>query len=297
VGRVFARHITRLFGDRIEIANEPRANGLLAAQRTVAAKPDGNTLAFLSTGLIYTSLLGEEGIPESFAQVGWLGSFNIDRRVLLVTKASGVNRFEDLIGRPKPLILVAGATSQSGYYEARILDYLTDANLKIVPGFRGSSRNLALISGEGEGIVGAMDGLEAALDQPGSKIVLRMNDIPMTGLPADKGAGAPALAAFAKGPDAKPLLDLLNAQAQLGRIVGLPPGASPEVLADWRRKFDVVTADPGFRAECAMGGHIIEPTPGAAVNAAVTDLLSTRSDEVRASLRRALACKGAAICV
>lgn len=253
-------------------------------------------MAFLSTGLLYGALLGKGGAPKSFEQFQWLGSFCADRRVLIVTKASGVERFQDLIGRPKPLILICGATSTASYYECRILEHLTKANVRVIPGFRGGDRNLALVSGEAEAIIGALDGLDPALDQAGSKVLLRMNDLPILGLGHDKGGDAPLIGDFAEGPDARPLIDILNAHALLGRIVGLPPGTPPGVVAEWRARFQTIVADPAFLAETKAAGIFIEPTSGETVNATMSHLLSTRSDAVRAALGRALDCTGAATC-
>lgn len=296
IARILARHITRKFGQPVEVSNEGRANGKMASQRLVAAKPDGLTIGFLSTGLLYGALLHDSGGADSLDKIQWLGSLNYDRRVLIVTKASGVERFEDLIGRRKPLILICGATSQSSYYECRILDYLTDANVRIVPGFRGGTRNLALISGEGEAVIGTLDGLEPALEQAGSKIILRMNRLPVLGLSAEKGSQAPTIDRFAKGPDAEPLIDLMNAHAQLGRIVGLPPGTPPDLVAQWRERFAAVIADPAFVTEANAAGFLLEPTPGAAVNATLSRLLSTGANGVGAALGRAMACQDGATC-
>jgi tripartite-type tricarboxylate transporter receptor subunit TctC len=296
MARLFARHITSRYKQAVEVSNEPRANGKMAAQRLAAAKPGDNLMAFLSTGLLYGALLKEEGAPKTFEQFNWMGSFCTDRRVLIVTKASGVQRFEDLIGRPRPLILICGATASSSYYECRILEHLTQANVRIIPGFRGGDRNLALISGEGEAIVGTLDGLEPALDQAGSRIVLRMNDLPLIGLDGEKGGDAPTIARFAKGPDAKALIDIMNAHALLGRIVGLPPSTPPGEVAEWRTRFQTIIADPTFAEEAKAAGFRLEPTSGQAVNASMSHLLSTRSDEIRAALGRALSCNGAATC-
>jgi tripartite-type tricarboxylate transporter receptor subunit TctC len=291
LARIFAGHLARL-GVTATVEDQPAAGGKLAARRLSKAAPSDDIMAFVPTGLLYSTLLGEEGVDWDMATFSWLGSFSKDRRALVVTRQAMAERFEDLLTRPKPLILAATAAASPGFYEPMIIRHLTGANLKVVPGFEGGARNLALVSGEAQGVAGSLDGLQPVLDLPGARIVLRINDLPL--IHGQEGAGRddPALRAFAKGNDATPLLDLVNAHAEFGRIVALPPGAPVAKLALWRSRTAAVMADADFRRDAAAAGFVIEPTAGEAVSARLTALLSYGSTPIRAALKRALTATG-----
>ncbi|WP_419316919.1 hypothetical protein ACN2C7_10725 [Caulobacter sp. ErkDOM-E] len=288
IARLFGRHVTRLFGDKVEVENEPRAIGKVALQRLFQDDLSRETVGFLQNGMLYSALVDRD-FSWDLTALGWVGSFNTDHRVLVNAPTIKVDRFEALFNRQKPLILISGAVGASGYFESRILGYLTPAKVRVVPGFSGAARNLALISGEGEGAVGSLDSLSAVLEMPGSRLLLRLNDLPLDAASVAHGWSAPPLAAFATGPDKDLLLNLISAHARLGRIAALPPGTPPEVLKRWRQRFQTVVADPAFLKEAATLDLLIAPVAGERIGDDLRGLLSDRSAAVRAALARALA--------
>jgi tripartite-type tricarboxylate transporter receptor subunit TctC len=288
IARLFANHVTRLFGEKVEVENEPRAIGKVAMQRLFKDDGSQETIGFLQNGILYGAL-ADKDFSWDLNALGWVGSFNTEHRVLVNAPTIKVDRFEALFNRPKPLLLISGAVGASGYFESRILGHLTPAKVRVVPGFNGAARNLALISGEGEGTVGSLDSLTTVLEMPGSRLLLRLNDLPLDAASAAHGWSAPPLAAFATGPDKDLLLDLISAHARLGRIIALPPGAPPEVLKRWRQKFETVVADPAFLKEAATLNLLIAPVAGERISEDLQGLLSKRSAAVRAALARALA--------
>jgi tripartite-type tricarboxylate transporter receptor subunit TctC len=291
-GDGFARILVRYFeglGVRGSVENQPTAGGKLAAQRLARAAPDEDLMAVLPTGLIYSALLEEDGVDFDLSAFGWLGSFGRDRRVLAVTGRSGAAGFASLATRERPLVLAATAAASPGFYEPRIISHLTGARLNVVPGYIGGSRNMALVSGEADGLVASIDGLEQVLALPGARVLLRLNDLELPPGTLGDAAAAPALRTFAGGPDAPALLNLINVHADFGRIIALPAGAPPERLSLWRRRIAGILADPAFLKEASERGYAIEPTPGELVSERMTALLSTRSAETRAALARAFA--------
>lgn len=286
--RIFARHLSRL-GITATVENLPRAGGKLAAQRLTQAPTDGSTIAVLPTGLLYAQLLGENGSSWDLAKFQWIGNFSSDRRVLAIAGKSGVDRFTQLMsGDGQPLILAATTATSPSFYEPRIVQHLTGARLKVVPGFVGGARNLAIISGEVDGLVGAVDGLMPVLAMPGARILLRLNDLP---LPTDlepQASTAVLLRDVARGPDAQPLVDLITAHSLLGRILALPPGSSPAVVELWRSRFQQIAADPAFRKEAIAAHYELSSLNGAAVAANLTGLLQGQRAKIAPALRRAI---------
>lgn len=284
--RVLARYLTAA-GIGVSVENQAAGGGKVAAARLAQARADENLLAVLPTGLIYASLLQEDGVDWDMASFGWLCSFGRDRRVLAVTGAVRDAGFASLLEPGEPVILAATAAASPGYYEPRIIQHLTGARLRVVPGYVGGARNMALVSGEAQGLVASLDGVEEVLALPGARLLLRLNDLELP--PGAASEPPPALAQFARGPDAAVLLNLVNVHADFGRIIALPPSAPPERLALWRERIESVLADPAFRSEIAQQNYLIEPTPGAIVAERMADLLSAQSMATREALRRALA--------
>lgn len=287
--RLFARHLAR-FGIAATVENLSRGGGRLAAQAIQRGPTDGSVVGMLQTALIFNQLLDKGELPWDLASMPWLGSLCIDRRALVVTGRSGVQRFEDLLTRPRPLIVVASSAAGPGVYESAILRHLTGARLQIVPGYAGGARMLALISGEAEGSVTALDSVASVLEMPGTRILLRINDMPLPpGLPPSVGVDVPAMRDVARpGPDREPLLALSEAHNRLGRIMTLPPGTPTPIVAEWRALFARVMADAAFRKDAARQHVMIEYTSGPEVEAQLTDILRTRRSHVQAALRRAL---------
>ncbi|RYD84961.1 MAG: hypothetical protein EOP61_39435, partial [Sphingomonadales bacterium] len=150
LARLLARHLGR---DNVlaTVENLPRAGGKLAAQLLHDAPRDGSVIAIIPTGLLYAQLLGESDGKWDLAGFEWIGNFASDRRVLIVNGESGVTRFDDLLTRPKPLIVAATTATSPSLYEPLIIQHIAGARFTIIPGFVGGGRNLALLSGEVEG--------------------------------------------------------------------------------------------------------------------------------------------------
>jgi len=287
--RLFARHLGR-FGVKASVENVPRGGGQIAARTLTRAPNDGSVMAILPTSLLYAQLLAPAAVEWDLASLSWLGGFGMDHRALIVTGKSGVHRFEDLLTRPRPLIVSSSTSIGQGVYEAAIIRYLTGARLQIVPGFTGGARLLALISGEVEGTVSALDGAAAVLDIPGTRILLRVNDLPLPpGIPRSAGVDVPKLRDFCRNsPDDEPLLALTETHNRLGRIMALPPHTPAAVLERQRALFTKVLADAEFREEAARQHVLIEHMPGAEIAALLDDVLRTRRSLVEPALHRAL---------
>ncbi len=281
--RLLAQHLQRLTGVTIQAENEGRAGGRLAASQLLTSPADGSVIAFLPTPLVYENLLTPANETLNLTQFRWLAGIGADRRVLVVNRQCGVTAFAQLLTRPKPLIVAASGTASSSYVEPRIINHLTGARLKPVPGYNGGARNLAVLSGEADGVVGDLSSLDPLLQAPSSRVLLRLNDVVV---PAS--AQAPSLASLAKGPDAPPLLALITATAGLGRLFALPAGASAGVLADWRARLEKVVADPDFRSAATARGFALERVAGAEVEASLRRLFDPASP-VGPALRRAMA--------
>ena len=280
-GQLFARHLQRLTGQTIQVEFETRAGGALAASRLAGAPADGSIIGMLPSKLIYEDQLATPEEASDLARLSLVGGIGADRRVLVVSARSAITSFGALINRAAPVILAASTLSSGAYVEALIVNHLTGAKLKPIPGYAGGARNLAVLSGEADGAVGDLASLQPLLDA-GGRIILRLNDVVEPG-----SAQAPSLASVARGPDSAALLLLISAVASLGRMFTLPPEASPAVLDGWRSRLETVVADPDFRLAATAQGFNLDQTAGAQVEQVLHQLFD-RSTPVIPALRRAM---------
>lgn len=269
--RLLAQHLQRLGHVSLVLENDERGGGRVAADSLAKSAPDGSVIAFLPPSLIYADLLGREHGPK-LDQFAWLGGIGADRRVLVVNGQSGVVEFSALKTRAKPLILAASTANTPNFIEPLIVRRLTGARLKPVAGYKGGARNLAVLSGEVDGLVGGIDSVGHILDAPGAKVLLRLNERPLA-----QGPQPPTLASLAQGADAAALLDVIETCAKIGRLFAAPPGTPPAILEHWRALLSAVVADPAFRTEALKQGYDLEFTPGDEVKDDIVRLTAANS--------------------
>lgn len=286
--RLFTRALAKLnIQATIEVVS--RGGGKLSAEMLAEGPRDGSMIAQLPSGLVYAQVAPGKGIRHDLASFEWIGSYAIDRRVLMVTREAGVTRFDQLFQRPTPITIPAGSVQGPAYFEAAIVRHLTGARIKAVPGFFGGARMLAVMSGEVDGTIGPLDSITKLLDLPGSRLLLRLNDVPLPpATPSVPAEGIPALPSLAKGPDAGPLCQLAATHAQAGRMLALPPGTPAEVVAAWRERFTQIFTDPDFRKDVARLRLDLQIQPGASLAPLMREL-SARRAEIEPAVRRALA--------
>jgi tripartite-type tricarboxylate transporter receptor subunit TctC len=288
LARIVARHLPR-FGVEAEVRSIAEGGGKRAARALAEARGDGKTIGLLPTALIYTQLLREKDFTTDLLDFQWLGSCARDRRVLAVTRQSGVDSFAELVGRPTPLLMPSGSGMGASRHEALIIRHLTGAPLEIATGLTAGARFLSLASGKTQGILGSLDALGPVFEMAGSKVILRLNDeaLPQD-IPLGLG-GAPLLADVAHGADEVPLVELITTHARLGRIFALPPGTPIEEVTSWQATLAALIADPAFRQSAGAAGLEIRYSDGATVTAELRSVLGPRRAAIEAALRRAIA--------
>ncbi len=288
-GRVFAQAVSMLHPSmRIIIESMPRANGRLAARQLMEAAPDGATIGTFQTALVYAELLGDEGVAFETARFGWIGSFTVEPRVLVVSSQLGVTTLDELRSSARPVPVGAETTSSVSAREPLLLNTLLGTRLRPVPGYSTAARNLALASGEIAAATASLDAVYPLITSGAVRVVLRL-DRHAVPPPLDT---LPTLHEVVGIGRASALFAFLDAQSRLGRWLCLPPGASRERLAAWRALFSQTIASDAFQrlvseAGLAPDGSIV--VRGDAIEAALAEIFRFRATSASA-LRAALAC-------
>jgi hypothetical protein len=284
--RLVVKHLAPLLPSTgITVENDPRGGGKLAAKTLTESKGGEPAIAMLSSSLIYVSLREDQDSVFDLLNLNYVANFTRSQRVLAVSAKSGVRSMRELIEKRSSLIAPASTASSNTYLEPLLINAIAGAHLKPVPGYEGGARNLALISGEGQALVGSRDSIQPVLDLPGSRIILRLNDFPFN----QDGATPPLLAEFARSETATLVAKVIAAGADLGGLVALPPDADPAAVEAMRDLLARVAASSEFLAEAEAQKMLIDPMPADEIGHAMQAIFGDKV-VTAAAIKSALGC-------
>ena len=245
------------------------------------SKPDGLTIGTFNTGLIYAQILGQDGIQFDLDKFSWVGKAASDARVIVLEKDSGFKDFQGLIDSKDTVNFAASGIGSASYNETKMLKDGLDLNIKIIPGFNGNEGEMAMLRGEIAGQVGSESSLKPFVDAG--------NGFFAAGIGGDIKPQAIEFATSNKG---KSIINLIDANSNLGRLTAAPPGVDPAVLKELRDGYMAVMTDKDFLAEAEKMGIPIDAKPGDRV-AELVDAALQQDDETKAIIAEALSTEDA----
>ncbi len=98
IGKYMQKHIP---GSTVIVKNVPGAGHIIGANETYLAKPNGLTIGTFNTGLIFSQIVGMEGIRFDLAKYSWIGKASSEHRVLIVSIKSPFKTIKDIIESPQ----------------------------------------------------------------------------------------------------------------------------------------------------------------------------------------------------
>lgn len=103
-GRLVAQYMQKyLPGSTFVVQNMPGAGHLLGTNYIYASEPDGLTFGTFNTGLLYGQLSGDPNIKFDLTKMSWIGKVASDPRIILVTKESGIESYEQMKALKEPI--------------------------------------------------------------------------------------------------------------------------------------------------------------------------------------------------
>jgi tripartite-type tricarboxylate transporter receptor subunit TctC len=267
--RLIARHLPKhLPVKTVEVRNVPGASHLIGMQQLFAAPPDGLTLGTFNSGLIYAQIDHSEGMNCDLRELSWIGKAASDARVFVVGAHTGIESLEQLRQGGRTLHFATSGKSSASNYETGMVIRLLGLDATPVHGFVGTEAELAVMRGDIDGLLGYYSALRDFVEQGHGRILFRMGAGPA------ELAAVPELGSLLPAPEAQRFVELVAAQAALGRLTVAPPGVPPERLAVLRDAYLRTLADPELLREAAAMKLPIEPLDGAAVQERVLRLLA-----------------------
>ena len=284
-GRLLSRHLGRHLPGQpnVVVQNMMGASGIAAANWLYNVAPrDGSVLATFVHTVPFEPLLGSGAAKFDSAKFTWIGNMESIVGICGVSRASGIDRFSDLLERET----LFGATGVAGAMAKHTLAirHLFGARIKLILGYQGSGAiKLAMQRGEVAGICGLSMSTLAAVwrddfDSGAFKPILQLS-----GGVHPELKGIPHIKDIAKSEEDSLMVGLIYGAQALGR----PYVSAPAVPADrknaLRAAFMATMKDPQFLADAAKTQIDISPMTGEEVEAMVARVFASPHDVVERS--------------
>jgi tripartite-type tricarboxylate transporter receptor subunit TctC len=284
--RLVARHLGRRIpgNPAIVVKNMPGAGHVLAANHLATDAPrDGTTIALIVPSIITHQLLDGRGARYDVAKLQWLGANDYSNQSVYVW-ATSIRTLPEAMQRE----VVLGATGAGSYtllYPA-LMNNLLGTRFKTVSGYRSSKDiDLAMQRGEIEGRAGNYLNTLRSVN-PDWLRNKSINILVQIGSERDSDfADVPLLTEFAKSDEIRRVLQLFEAEINVGRAFLTTPDVPADRLAALRQAFDATMQDEAFRAEAKRMGFDTKPIKADKIQAIVRDVAALPPDLIALAKR------------
>lgn len=268
-------------GSTVIVKNAPGAGHIIGANEDYTATPDGLTIATFNTALIYSQIVGAQGIQFDLTKFTWIAKLSSDNRVLLAGTKTPFQTFDDALkaSQTTPIVLSSAGVSSASNIDALLLQQATGLQVKMIAGYTGNDSDLAILRGEVQGEVGSYSSLAPMVTSGDGRILLQI------GMKKDPALPNVPLLSDIVPANKKAIADLILTDASLGRLVAAPPGVPDARRQALIQAFQKATADPDFLAAAKKEKIPIDPAFGddvgnlikSALNQSPTDLALLKS--------------------
>ncbi len=265
-GRLVSEYMQKyLPGSTFIVKNMGGAGHLIGANATYAAKPDGLTIGTFNTGLIYAQVIKHDGAKFDLSRMSWIGKAATEPRVLAIASHSPIRSFDELRAAKEPVnFATSGGGTSSDFIETHMLANVFKLNIKILTGYSGTERRLAMRRGEVVGAMGSRSSFGSFVQDGHGRFIAQIGG-------NDKDV--PQLRDLVTDPAGKALVAMLQSQGDISRLTAGPPGIPQDRLDALRMAFRKAMEDPDLQTKAEKLERSVEPAYGdellAQINAAL----------------------------
>ncbi len=278
-GRLVAQYMQKhLPGSTFVVQNMPGAGHLIGTNYIYASEPDGLTFGTFNTGLIYGQLSGDQNIKFDLTKMSWIGKVASDPRVIIVTKESGIESFEQLQSLKEPVKFATAGKGSASMIEATMFVKALKLPIQVVSGYNGNEDQLAMMRGEVQGVIGSRSEFQQFVDEGKGRILAQVGG---------SDTDVPQLSSMIDGDTARQVVALIESQSGISRLTAGPAGISEDRLQALRDAYAAATSDPEFIEKARTLGLPVDPLVGNDVGALVGKALDQKADVIEA-LKEAL---------
>ncbi|MPZ24419.1 MAG: hypothetical protein GEU28_12995 [Dehalococcoidia bacterium] len=271
------------------VENMPGAGSLVAWNHMYNAGPkDGTLIGYNEGAQILQQELGNPAAEFDAEQVQYLGALTQDEVILVVTRASGITRFDQILPPdPEEELTWGGIAAGSLAVDAPvILQDVLDANIILVTGYDGNSNVVqAMESGEIEGFLPALSSVQSVYAeqfQNWNTIVAlteeRLDDLP----------DVPSIFEFTDDEIAEQTITFGTIHpSRFSRPLAVAPEVPEDRVLALSQAVQQVLEDEEFRATAEQAGVALDPLTREELQSLVEDFFGM-PDEARTRLQELL---------
>ncbi len=258
--RVMARHLPKYIPGKpmVVVENMPGGDSIIAANYLYnVANPDGLTITMIGRTLVFSQLMGIEGIKFDLTKFSWVGSLGSETTIFAVRKDLPYENVDDL-KKAKKTIFVAGAgpTSNTSQFSNIMREYLIP-NIKVVDYRSSTELFLALERKEADAAAAAWENIKMNIERIGLRPLFRsrISKREIEHLPVNED--------LTSDPMGKKMMAMHAMPNGAGRPFVAPPGTPANVMAILRDAFDkAIRYDPELKADVEKIKMDFEFVPG-----------------------------------
>ena len=245
--RILAPYLEKYTGARVDIINMPGSGGMKGEVEIFNSPNDGTYIGIINgSAMVTNQLAGIEGANYRVSQYEYLGRIVADKRVMVASKLSGIETFDDMMNNGRPEIVGATGLGGSTYVDAVITGEVLGIDQRVVHGFdRSGDIRTAMLRGDVQTMWGSLGSALSGIEDGDLKIILHGEKNP-TGILE----GIPSIYDIAAQQDDSArkiqILESWEALSAVGRPVAAPPGIPADRLAFLRDAFEKAMNDPEF---------------------------------------------------
>ncbi|MDB5927411.1 MAG: hypothetical protein JWN13_6347 [Betaproteobacteria bacterium] len=143
LARMIGQKLTDAWGQNVVVENRPGANGVVGAEVTARANPDGHTLLMIAIGHAINPLLQTKLPYDTEKDFQPIGLTAILPLMLTVHPALKINTVQDLItlAKSRPVTYGSGGIGSSQHLAAELINYMAKTKMTHVP-YKGGNQGL-----------------------------------------------------------------------------------------------------------------------------------------------------------
>jgi tripartite-type tricarboxylate transporter receptor subunit TctC len=275
--RFFQKHFAKhMPGDpSVIVQNMPGAGGIKALNHVYnTGAQDGTRVMLTSPSHTIAFLLGRKNVRYDMNKIKWIGTLTQDTSSCVASGSSGIRSITDT--KNKELIIGATGKSSSTTQHALLLKNMLGYKLRIVQGYRGTSRvRLAMKKGEVQAVcafwASAALGPQRREVESGELVpIVQMGSKPHPAL-----RGAPVAYSLARNDDERKIMRVVFGTTELSRPFAAPPGTPAVHLAALRKGFWGAVNSPELRKDAGRAHLIVDPLNWRDTEVRLKEILST----------------------
>ncbi|HZS63677.1 MAG TPA: tripartite tricarboxylate transporter substrate-binding protein [Xanthobacteraceae bacterium] len=275
--RLVAKHIGKYIPGHpdVIVKNMPGGGGLVMTNYVANVAPkDGLHIGAPQRGIPFEPLLGDASHTKfDTLKLNWLGSVNADTSVAVVTKQSGITKWQDLLN--KEVIVAGTGVGTESVTVPYILRAILGFKYKVIAGYPGGSEmNLAMQRGEVDGRgTYSWTSLKPHIGEVKSGELIVLYQMGLQKHPDLKDV--PLVLDLAKTDEQRKMLTVEFTAFQIGRPLFVAEGVPADRVQVLRRAFDAAMKDKDLLADAEKQKQEVNPTNGEDMQKILVDVFAT----------------------